>query len=58
MLHDHDPPSRTIRSASPSRRVEIRISAIAMSAVASTSTPGVFVATTPRRAQAGTSMLS
>ena len=58
MLHDQVPPARIMRSASPIRRVDARISAMAMSAVASTSTPGVFVHTTPRRAQAATSMLS
>ena len=43
MFHDHVPPARTKRSASPSRRVAIRISAKARSAVASVSTPGVLV---------------
>ena len=46
-------PARTSRSPSPSRRVAIRISANAMSAVASVRTPGVFVTITPRAAQAG-----
>ena len=58
MLHDQVPPARTMRSASPSLRVDARISANAMSAVASVSTPGVLVHATPRAAQAGTSTLS
>ncbi len=58
MLHDQPACARITRSASPSRRVDIRIRAIAMSAVASTRTPGVFVHTTDRRRQAPTSMLS
>ena len=58
MLQVHVPPARTSRSPSPSRRVAIRISANAMSAVASVRTPGVFETVTPRAAQAGTSMLS
>jgi hypothetical protein len=45
--HEHAPlpraPDRISRSPSPSRRVTIRIRPIAMSAVASVSTSGVFV---------------
>ena len=41
-------PERTSRSPSASRRVAGRISAIVRSAVASSSTPGVLVTTTPR----------
>ncbi len=51
-------PVRTTRSPSPSRRVVIRISAIARSAVASVSTPGVLVTITLRSRAASTSMLS
>lgn len=50
-------PSRIRRSPSASRRVTMRMSANARSAVASVSTPGVF-ATTSLRACAATSMLS
>ncbi len=57
-FHCHGSPVRTRRSAAPRPRVVISTSAIAMSAVASVSTPGVFVTTTPRSVQAGTSMLS
>ena len=49
--------ARMIRSPSPSRLVVIRMSAMAMSAVASVSTPGVLVATTSWARHAGTSML-
>ena len=41
---------RSSRSPSPSRRVTASMSAIARSAVASVSTPGVFVKRTPRAA--------
>ena len=58
MLHDHGVCARMSRSPSPRRRVAIRMSANARSAVASVRTPGVFVTTTPRPAHAGTSMLS
>ena len=51
-------PERITRSPSPRRRVAIRISAIARSAVASVSTPGVLVTITPRSRAASTSMLS
>ena len=57
MPHCHGVWLRITRSPSPSRRVTMRISAIAMSAVASVNTPGVFVTRTLRAAQAGTSML-
>ncbi len=58
MFHDQVPPERITRSPSPSRRVAIRISEKARSAVASVRTPGVFVTVTPRPAQAARSMLS
>ncbi len=58
MLHVHISRLRITRSPSASRRVDIRISDIAMSAVASTSTPGVLVKITPRSTTAGTSTLS
>ena len=58
MLNDHGTPVRISRSPSPRRRVAMRISANAMSAVASVSTPGVLVNRTPRSVQAGTSTLS
>ena len=58
MCHDHGSPERIRRSPSPRRRVTIRISAIARSAVESVSTPGVLVTTTPRSVAAATSMLS
>jgi hypothetical protein len=45
--HAHGTPERIRRSPSPSRRVIASISAIARSAVASVSTPGVFVIVTP-----------
>ncbi len=51
-------PERTRRSPSASRRVAARISAMVRSAVASSSTPGVLVTTTPRRVAAATSTLS
>ena len=49
------PPERTIRSASTTRRAAARSSAIAWSAVASVRTPGVFVTSTPRRRHASRS---
>ena len=55
--HCHGLLERTMRSPSPSLRVTIRISAMAMSAVASVNTPGVFVAITPRWRHSATSML-
>ena len=49
MLQTHGVSERITRSPSPRRRVVIRISDIAISAVASVSTPGVFVnQTVPR----------
>ena len=57
-FHCHGSPVRTRRSAAPRPRVVISTRAIAMSAVASVSTPGVFVTTTPRSLQAATSTLS
>ena len=49
----HGSPDRTNRSASTTRRVTARIIAKVWSAVASSSTPGVFVTTTPRRVASG-----
>jgi hypothetical protein len=49
---------RISRSPSPSRRVTASSSAMARSAVASVSTPGVFATSTPRSRAASTSMLS
>jgi hypothetical protein len=57
MLHCQAVPDRMSRSPSPSRRVDMRTSPIARSAVASINTPGVLVTMTPRRVQASTSML-
>ena len=54
----HGSRERISRSPSPSRRVMASISAIARSAVASVSTPGVFVKRTPWRRTASTSTLS
>jgi hypothetical protein len=58
MSHDHAAPERTSRSPSDTRRVTSRSRAMVRSAVASTSTPGVLVASTPRAVIAGTSRLS
>ena len=58
MLQPHGCPVRTRRSAAPRPRVVISTSAMARSAVASVSTPGVFVTTTPRSRHAATSTLS
>ncbi len=52
------PPARTSRSPSAIRRAAARISPHVSSAVASVSTSGVFVTTTPRALAAATSMLS
>ncbi len=57
MPHCQGVPALISRSPSPSRRVTMSTSAIARSAVASVSTPGVLVTVTPRARQAGTSML-
>ena len=57
-LQRHGSPVRTRRSAAPRPRVVISTRAMAMSAVASVSTPGVLVTTTPRSVQAATSTLS
>ena len=58
MFHAHGSCVRIRRSPSASRRVVIKISEIAMSAVAFVSTPGVFVNVTPWRSKTGTSALS
>ncbi|URM97239.1 hypothetical protein LUW76_24385 [Actinomadura madurae] len=55
MSHDHGEPDRISRSPSLTRRVTSSSSAIVRSAVASTSTPGAFVATAPRAVIAATS---
>jgi len=57
-FHPFQFPERASCSPSPSRRATAIISVHAKSAVVSSSTPGVFVATTPRFVQACTSMLS
>ena len=49
-------PARRIRSPSPARRAVARISVMAMSAVASVTTAGVLVTTTPAARAASTSM--
>jgi hypothetical protein len=54
----HRAPERRKRSPSATRRAAAIISANAVSAVVSVSTSGVLQASTPRRVQAGTSMLS
>ena len=57
MPHCHGVRERMTRSPSPNRRVTISIRPKAVSAVVSVRTFGVMVAITPRRSQAGTSML-
>ena len=58
IAHAHGVRERSSRSPSPSRRVIASISAIARSAVASVSTPGVFVKRAPCARTASTSTLS
>src|SRR5947199_1080555 len=56
--HPFQFPERASTSPSPSRRATAIISVHAKSAVVSSSTPGVFVAATPRFVHAATSILS
>jgi hypothetical protein len=58
IAHSHGCCERISRSPSPIRRVIASSSAIARSAVASVSTPGVLVIVTPCRRAASTSTLS